>query len=145
MYYEDDRFNPVNDDDASMDRKKKKDVLSDFKKLDKGYHKIKRKNHKNINRNITIELYTSGDIGCRIRNAVTGQRYSYKVGSSDEDLLFSVKMATGEFGNDAGALFYDNPEQYERHLFVTLTKEQKEYWYSKNLEARITKKLEAKS
>jgi len=65
MYYEDDRFNPVNDDDASVDKKKKKDVLSEIKQLDSGYHKIKRPNPKNANKKISIEMYTSGDVGCR--------------------------------------------------------------------------------
>jgi len=141
MYYEDDRFNPVNDDDASVDKKKKKDVLSEIKQLDSGYHKIKRPNPKNANKKISIEMYTSGDVGCRIRNAITGQRYSYKVGSRDEDLLFSIKIATGELGSNSGALFYDNPEQYETHFMLKLTNEQKEMWYAKNLEARITRKL----
>jgi hypothetical protein len=141
MYYEEDRFNPVNEDNDPHDdnfsnKKKKNDILSEIKKLDKGFHKLKHCINKAENRKVNIELYVSGNIGTRIRNAVTGIRYNYKIGSLDEDLLFSVKISTGELGSIDGSLFYDNPEQYERHFFTKLNPDIKTRWYDKNLEAR---------
>jgi hypothetical protein len=59
-----------------------------------------------------------------IINAVTGLAYytdgnlKYKVGSAQEDDLFKVRFLTRE-GNLPGiTLFYDSPDQYERHLGV---------------------------
>lgn len=141
MYYEEDRFNPVNEDNDPHDdnfssKKKKNDILSEIKQLDKGFHKLKHCINKTENRKVNIELYVSGSIGTRIRNAVTGIRYNYKVGSADEDLFFSVKISTGELASIDGSLFYDNPEQYERHFFTKLNPDMKARWYDKNLEAR---------
>jgi hypothetical protein len=138
MYYEDDRFNPVNEeiDDNLSGPKKKKDALMEIKKMDRGFHRLKHCINKAENKKVNIDLYTSGNIGTRIRNAVSGIRYNYKVGSRDEDLLFSVKIATGEILPDEGALYYDNPEQYERHFFTKISQETKKQWYEKNVKAR---------
>jgi hypothetical protein len=84
---------------------------------------------------VNIELYTSGDSGSYIRNAVTGQKYKYKVGSKNEDLLFKTKVCI-EGLHYSNSLFYDSPEQFEKHFFVTVNGETKETWYSKNLDAR---------
>ena len=74
----------------------------------------------------------------RIINAVTGipyfdeeDRNKYKVGSVQEDELFKVKMLTGENKTGSMLLFYDNPEQYERHQFTTLSTTIKEKWSEK--------------
>jgi len=133
--YEDDHYHPANNDSNY------KDSLSDLKQMDKGFHKIKRLGVKRVGgdflkKMVNVEVYCSGDIGSYIRNAVTGQRYSYRVGTSDEDFLFKLGLATGELGLNAGSLFYDSPEQYETHCFTTLSNASKERWYEKNLTAR---------
>lgn len=90
---------------------------------------------------VIIELYGSGDTGTRIKNAVTGSKTPYLVGSSNEDLFFKVVDATGNGGRkDSLILFYDSPEQYENHQFITLDQCVKESWLNKNLMAR--KKLD---
>ena len=142
MYYEDDQFHPSNNDNFVSFAKRDKDSLNELKKMDKGYCKIKRFVYKPssdntlIKKQVSIELYISGDVGSYIRNAVSGQRYDYRVGSKSEDLLFKVGIATGELGYSSGSLFYDSPEQYERHFFTLLENDRKEKWYEKNMSAR---------
>lgn len=86
---------------------------------------------------IVIELYGSGQIGSKIRNAVTGQRYEYIVGSSHEDLFFKVSDATGRYGRKHPLiLFYDSPEQYENQHFTSISPEVKSRWQEKHFAAR---------
>ena len=86
---------------------------------------------------VTIELFGSGDTGTKIRNAVTGAKTPYLVGSKNEDLFFKVMDASGNKGRkDSLLLFYDSPEQYENHQFIILDQVIKESWLNKNLEAR---------
>ena len=139
--YEDDRFNPVikNDIDetSSIDVKKNKNngknVLNKFKSLDKGYRKL------NVSYNntwkdtyygvINIDVYLSGDAGSRIRNAVTGLRSSYIVGTAEgEDQFFKAAIATGNEFNEKITLFYDSPEQFENHHMQFLDEPIKEAW-----------------
>ena len=71
-----------------------------------------------------------------IKNAVSGTfqgmdgRY-FRAGTKDEDLFFSVILATGELGPNAPVLFYDNPEQYERHFFTKVSQQIKDTWTQK--------------
>ena len=114
---------------------------------DKGYHQVHRR--KIPRGKFTLEYYeTSMHPETRIRNAVTGNRYrddhpklKYLVGSRQEDLFFKVTISNGENGNNPIHLYYDNPEQFEKHMFVTVNSDIKEKWYSKNIEARRANKL----
>lgn len=64
-----------------------------------------------------------------IKNAITGVIESpFRVGTADEDLFFSVILSTGECGQTPPCLFYDSPEQYERHFFTTVSDEAKLRW-----------------
>jgi hypothetical protein len=110
---------------------------------DKGYHQVSRK--KNPRGKFTLDYYeTNMAPDSRIRNAVTGSRYrddhpklKYLVGSRQEDLFFKVTIANGENGNIPIHLFYDNPEQFERHQRLILSQTCKERWTKKNLECRL--------
>jgi len=142
MYYEDDIFNPnnVNYENDIDNKNIMNNILFDIKQMDKGYHKTEQFFNKvwkdgKFYKNISVEMYTSGDVGTKIRNAVTGQRYDYKVGSRSEDLLFKVKNVSGKLAKDSRHLFYDNPEQYENHQYVTVSSNIKEKWYNKNIKA----------
>lgn len=70
-------------------------------------------------------------------NAITNTPYKVKFGSKDEDSLFSVIIATGETGQTPLILFYDTPEQYERHFFVHLSPQTKQRWHKKTMKHRI--------
>ena len=105
---------------------------------DKGYNRISR-SFKGKNQNVFVEYYeTSSNPHVYIRDALSGAvRAPYRTGTKDEDLFFSVRLATGESRHPGGSnLFYDSPEQYERHFKVELSREFKENWRVRAMEAR---------
>lgn len=113
--------------------------IMEHKALDNGYCCIQTDRKTPTGSHIYIEYYyTNLTPGALIRNATTGgYEYGYKVGSSDEDLLFKVTRAVGDFKNkDSHMLFYNSPEQYERHFMTVLPVETKEKWTLKNIRAR---------
>jgi hypothetical protein len=65
--------------------------------------------------------------GATIRNAVTGfHEIGNRVGSAKEDQFFKVSLASGEDGSrEPRILFFDSPEQYERHFHCSLPAETK--------------------
>lgn len=81
-------------------------------------------------------------INAKIVNAVTGMLYvnnrnqHYKVGTELEDLLFKVRLVTRENGIPGITLFYDDPEQYERHLGVIVEQSLKLNYEQKEKEMR---------
>ena len=77
-----------------------------------------------------IGIYTSGDIGDRIRNAETGEYYTYTVGSKFENLFFSVRLSTGECNGKykVPTLFFTSPSHYESYLYGTVSEETREVW-----------------
>lgn len=100
---------------------------------DKNYHIIYRKNRGKM---IKIGLFASGARGNTIRNAVSGQRYSgHVVGSTSEDFYYKVQVSTGEItsNGDSISVFYDSPEQYEKHFGTLVEQSCKERWLSKKL------------
>ena len=131
MYYED-SFHP-NEENAIASSQKKE--LNNIKSFDSGYGYVYRNKSSGSNKvkNARVDCYTSGDSGMSIRNAETGQYYKFKVGSKDEDLFFKVSLATGELKttNGSNVLFYDSPEQYEKHLMDEIEQETKDNWVAK--------------
>lgn len=101
-----------------------------------------------IEKLVRVELFPTISIpNACIKNAITGAYQGtgnrlFRVGSKDEDLFFSVLLATGELGQTAPLLFYDNPEQYERHFMIKLTQEKKDAWHIKNDAAMFRHKLQ---
>lgn len=155
-YYADDMFHPANtqhdndndsyysgsktSDSRSLNKKQKKE-LDDLKSLDSGFRKVVGKdanNHKT-----TVEYYSTGYTpNLRIRCPVTGTRTNYRVGSKDEDLFYSVIMATGYNGQKTpDHLYYDSPEQYERHWGVKINAASKQKWYNRYVVAKLQSKL----
>lgn len=101
-----------------------------------------------VHKNVRVEFFpTSSTPNSIIKNAMTGAfqgngvRY-FRAGSNDEDLFFSVILATGELCQEAPTLFYDNPEQYERHFMTKLPDANKSAWRIKNNSAIFRHKLE---
>ena len=114
MFYEEDFYNQ-HDEDGSMDSR------------------VKGKSHVNVNANANVSsdkymhkvvvngakrpvnVFSCGDTGSPIRNAVSGHYYGPKhiVGSTMEDLYFRVSC---QLGSGHKKLYFDSPEQYERHL-----------------------------
>lgn len=126
-------YSDFNSDISSINTEyiKQQKILSEYKKTDKGYNIVKKKIGKEV---VKIEFYdTNYTPKTIIRNAVTG---SYQrgclVGSNDENLFFKVSNACAENHNrDPKILFYDDPEQFERHFKVTCSVQTKELWKAK--------------
>ena len=133
MYY--DEIFGVNDEYNNISNSQNKE-LNKMKSMDKDYASVNRfkMNLNGKKTRVKIDLYVSGELGSYIRNAATGQHYKFKVGSSHEDKLFKIKLATGEVKTRSGnsVLFFDSPEQYESHLLDEISDEVKEKWRSKS-------------
>jgi hypothetical protein len=141
MSYEKNMFFDT-ENDIVLTSKNKNNILQEVKKTDTKYDKyVKVLKMKWIDGKyydkVTVELFGSGETGTKIRNAVTGAKTPFLVGSLNEDLFFKIINATGNKGRkDSLVLFYDSPEQYENHQFNLLNQVVKESWTNKNLEAR---------
>ena len=77
----------------------------------------------------------------KIVNAITGFRYRDEdpklkilVGSIHEDMLFKVRISNGENKKDPVLLFYDSPEQFEKHQYTLLNQKTKETWLNKRMQ-----------
>jgi len=115
--------------------------LKEIKQADPGYNSVRRRvvGPDEKVRTMRIVFYeTSSTPGMFLRNAMTGHRQEpYRTGTYDEDLFYSVCLATGETGRrESSMLFYDNPEQYERHFFTQVPREIKDAWANKARHAR---------
>jgi len=93
------------------------------KREDKGYRKEKSKMEDGTF--FKIESYcTPYTLGGQIRHAISGKRSRCKVGSKDENLFFVVTDTTYNAENPR-KLFYNSPEEFERHYRVSLPTEVK--------------------
>jgi len=134
-----DNFNPADNMDYSVSSNEFKKATESLKKSDKGYNVLWRMIPKNGKLKRTkVEVYTSNGHGCHIRNAETGEYYSHIVGTADEDLYFTVILATGECksANGSRTLFYLSPQHYMTHLNTELDTEIIARWEDKR-ESRL--------
>jgi hypothetical protein len=131
----DDRFHPQegNDiEDADL-YFRNATTLQNIKALDPRFYKykkcvfLKNEDGRISKKNITIEYYFSGPSGTYIRNAQTGFYTKDVVGTKEEDLYFKINVCNG----NSHTLFYDSPEQYERHHLEKLSTGIKENWLKK--------------
>jgi hypothetical protein len=123
---------------GSMTKKQRK-LYEDSKKLDKGYGKIYiQVNHKRV----PVEYYfTNDNPGSTIRNAVTGiYETGNRFGRKEEDFFFKTSVTSG---SNVRFLFYDGPDEFERHFFCTLSDEIKAKWETKAFNARTQRALES--
>lgn len=85
-------------------------------------------------KSVRVEFFPTTSIpNGLIKHAITGtfqgiDRRFFKVGTKDEDLFFTVILATGELGQNAPVMFFDNPEQYEKHFFTKVSQSIKDNW-----------------
>ena len=150
MYY-DDNFHPTNDEDnySVMDesiathdsktnsvRNRQKKIADDVKRADKGYcfYQIKPSSLTGF-KSTKIEFFNSGScIGNRIRDPISGTRMIERVGTKDEYKFFKVSVS-GINSISGVKLFYDSPEQYERHHKCVLNTAIKEKWHQERFSA----------
>lgn len=74
--------------------------------------------------------YTKSIVGLPIVNAITGEKYPWKVGSKEESNLWKVVNVIYCSDNFSKFYFYDSPEQYERFQRVKIDEEAKRAWRS---------------
>lgn len=129
VYMEDDISISTGSYTVTSDKKKRLKALEDIKRLDKGYNKVFRyKNRKQY----SVEYYaTSINPGKKIRNAINGAYTNCIVGSFDEDLFFKIRLLTDKCDEDLTTLYYDSPEQYEKHFNDIIDDVTKEKWKNK--------------
>ena len=137
MQYYNEQYGP---DDAHSEtitinsqKNKYRKLWDDAKKVDKGFHKLKMRVG---NKDVEFEVYTTSNTpGRMIRDAITGQKYNqYKVGSLNEHLFFKVRLAGKDL--DCEPLYFDTPEQYERHMRCEVSSVIKEKWMKKCAEVQ---------
>jgi hypothetical protein len=133
--YEDDEMLSIDSisDYSSMEIRNEKYNNNLFKSdvVVRGYNRVFRKVN---NKKVPIYLYTTRYTpGSKIRNAVTGFGDKHIVVGKeiDENLFFKVGLSTGELGNDSYGthLYFDSPEQYEKHFYTTIDKKIKDAWW----------------
>lgn len=100
------------------------------------FHTLHRKTSKG--KSYKINVYTTSTTPNRlIRSAITGEAFGdYRVGTYDEDLFFSVSLATGETGYHSNVLFFDSPNEYETLFQTQLDDQIKVAWMQKMLLAK---------
>jgi hypothetical protein len=134
--YQEDYFNPADPNEYDNHE----DAVTKALREDKGLNTLTRKVQMDSGKikNKRIRVFTSGGTGTRIRDAETGEYYSNKVGSKDEDLFFKVAIATGECtsANGSNTLFYCSPQHYENHLYSSVHPERVASWEEKR-DARL--------
>ena len=123
MLYEEDRFHPNNKDDTwtetiSKNLSTSTMYLEPIKKYEciipckVGYKQMQIKCYKSI---------------IHIRNAITGIQTSDLVGSKNELNYFKSVHPL------VGVLFFDSPEEYERHFYAQLSEKTKIMWRTKKM------------
>jgi hypothetical protein len=139
--YQEDFYNPSdpNDYDEPFES-----AFEKAKRIDRGYNVVLRRFQRKDGtwKNKKVEVYTSGGIGTRIRDAESGQYYTNLVGSNDEDLFFKVALATGECrsANGSNTLFYLSPQHYASHQNCNVDQSTIDRWEQKrNLRLKESK------
>jgi hypothetical protein len=112
---------------VSASRKRIRNLYDESKKIDKGYHKLKTSKYE---KSSGIEVYsTNSTPGSMIRDAITGARNKeWLVGSKNERIFFKVALTYGHTNRDSLLLYFDSPEQFERHMGSTVSQITKEKW-----------------
>ena len=86
-------------------------------------------------RYFNVESYsTVMDPSVKIRHAITGFRTVHCVGSREDDLYFSVMDTLSE---SSRKLYYNSPEEYERHFRINLPQSVKDLWYERKIMKRV--------
>lgn len=132
--YINERGDHHSEDSSSYHLSEKADPKSINKKYVRRFNPI-------LKKRVRVDFFPTNPIpNSYIKHAMNGtiqtaDGRAFRSGTKDEDLFFSTILATGEISNGAPILFYDNPEQYERHFFTTVHQKIKDKWLEKRTEA----------
>ena len=89
-----------------------------------------------------LEYYAGSVLpGASIRNAVTGIReYNMKVGNWNAEAQFFKVRYLGDYStNNPDILYYDSPEQFERHMHFNVNQQTKQKWQTQYAQATKSK------
>jgi replicative superfamily II helicase len=139
MYYDEEFYNEMDYeemDDVSVNKNTRKMAKAMEEAGDKKCHIIQQKNKRNIT------VFSSGAHGTSIRNAVSGAYTNDIVGSAAEDGYFRVSYPCG---SERKKLFFQSPEQYERHFGYNLEKDTKQRLEQKKRWAKKASQVQVKS
>lgn len=140
--YNDDRDNYYEDESDNMSRissdslNKNEDTFTKVQRRNKNKNKLVISNDKYGNEKC---IFGSKGVGTYIYSATTGHQTNYRVGSSDENLFFSVVDSRAYDKIKEPIVFYfDSPEQFERIMEDrliggTISQKTKEAWHNKFL------------
>tara|TARA_B100001769_G_scaffold47332_1_gene33797 strand:- start:94 stop:462 length:369 start_codon:yes stop_codon:yes gene_type:complete len=88
-----------------------------------------------------IKTFFCSDRGHYIVNAVTGDKYDFKVGSIDEKRFWRVIVPFTKDGvTNSVKLFYENPKEYQFHRDVYIEPNDKINWNKRNTNHKNTTK-----
>jgi hypothetical protein len=140
VYMDDDVSITTGDYTITSEKKKRLKSLEDIKRQDKGYNKVYR--YKN-GKQYSVEYYATPICpGRKIRNAINGAYTNCLVGSFDEDLFFKIRLLTDKCDEDLTTLYYDSPEQYEKHFNTEIDDITKEKWKNKYADEMYKRQME---
>jgi hypothetical protein len=91
-----------------------------------------------------VEIYSTPILSNGyIRNAVSGKMMPHRIGSKYDDYYFRIMdvrgLGTTSKNNLPRKLFYEDPEQCERHLGLTISQTMKSEWIEKRRNIRSRK------
>ena len=112
-------------------------INREYKRMDKHYYCI---NYTKKGKTYKIESYSSPVLtNGYIRHATSGAYLEHRVGSKYDDLYFIVSDSTAPPSKDylePRKLYYNNPEEFERHRLTRVPQQIKEEWNEKYMKAR---------
>jgi hypothetical protein len=114
----------VDESTIYTDVKSKRNRMDNYLITDPGHKVIGTKKDR-------LEYYAGSVVtGASIRNAVTGIReYNMKVGNwNAESQFFKVRYLGDDSTNNPDVLYYDSPEQFERHMHCGVKQQTKQKW-----------------
>ena len=132
--YEDDHYHPNNIENDNLNK------FSNIKKMNKHFHYkyIKYLDSKGKTKKRRIEFYNTAEtMGNQIRNAIDGQIYpNMLTGTKCEDLFFKIRIFVKDDNEEKEkgyTLFYNGPEEFEKHQNISLDISKKNNWYQKKM------------
>jgi hypothetical protein len=128
---------------ASTNRKKQRRLLDASLLQDKRFHRFLEP--VNGGKPVAVDVYSTSSVpGSPIRGAVTGSKYyQYRTGSVDEYQFFKVTDCRGKTmvgrppNSEPISLFFDSPEQYEKHFSTKVPAEEKQRWADRAVRYRM--------
>jgi len=125
MFMQSGGFEPFDDAETNTDI----ETIERPKRINQRYSKVKSTIKTSSGPSTDFNYFMQTAAGKAIVNAVNGNVYPDRVGSTAEKKFWRVNIAY-ENNNcwESVKLFYDSPEQYEKHRGIEISKKTKAHW-----------------